>query len=202
MAENKPEDKHIRLHITFYRRPMAILGEDRACGLRLEKTIVEDDGSCLGTGETETLPTGLVVPCIGYRSAPIDDVPYDDHRGRFINEEGLISERLYCVGWARRGPTGTIGTNKPDGVAIAKKILDEVQGATVIFILSPLRIGKRSMRRKQPPLMATRRVLNLHLSMIWSKLRRLTEVSYTHGAYIETCRQVYRNNQDEMSSLG
>jgi ferredoxin--NADP+ reductase len=71
-----------------------------------------------------------VVPCIGYRSAPIDDVPYDDHRGRFVNEEGLISERLYCVGWARRGPTGTIGTNKPDGVGIAKKILEEVSAGS------------------------------------------------------------------------
>ncbi|UTW56541.1 FAD-dependent oxidoreductase [Kordiimonas sp. SCSIO 12610] len=127
MAENKPDDKNIRLHLMFYRRPMAILGDERVCGIRLEKTRVEADGTCTGTGETETLPVGLIVPCIGYKSAPIEDVPYNERRGRFENDEGLIADRLYCVGWARRGPTGTIGTNKPDGVAIAKKILEEVQ---------------------------------------------------------------------------
>ena len=29
---------------------------------------------------------------------------------------------LYCVGWARRGPTGTIGTNKPDGFLVSEAI--------------------------------------------------------------------------------
>ena len=33
---------------------------------------------------------------------------------------GRIAPGLYCVGWARRGPTGTIGTNKPDGFHIAE----------------------------------------------------------------------------------
>jgi ferredoxin--NADP+ reductase len=129
MALNDATSKNIRLHLLFYRRPMAVLGDERVCGIRLEKTKVEADGSCVGTGEIETLPVGLVVPCIGYRSAPITDVPYNERRGRFENEDGLIADRLYCVGWARRGPTGTIGTNKPDGVGIAKKILDEVQPA-------------------------------------------------------------------------
>ena len=33
--------------------------------------------------------------------------------------------RPVCVG-ARRGPTGTIGTNRPDGFAIAEKIAEDV----------------------------------------------------------------------------
>ena len=125
MAGNKPDDKPVRLHIQFYRRPMAIIGDDCVCGIRLEETVVED-GKCIGTGKSEVLPAGLVVPCIGYRTSPIEDVPYDEWRGVYQNDEGLISEGLYCVGWCRRGPTGTIGTNKPDGVGIAAKILDEV----------------------------------------------------------------------------
>lgn len=125
MAENSPDDKPVRLHIQFFRRPMAIIGEDCVCGIRLEETYVED-GKCFGTGKTEVLPTGLVVPCIGYRSSPLPDIPYDDRRGVFQNDEGLIAEGLYCVGWCRRGPTGTIGTNKPDGKGIAEKILAEV----------------------------------------------------------------------------
>lgn len=128
MAENNPDDKPVRLHIQFYRRPMAIIGEDCVCGIRLEETIVED-GKCVGTGRSEVLPAGLVVPCIGYRSSPLEDIPYDERHGVYENKDGLISEGLYCVGWCRRGPTGTIGTNKPDGIGIAAKILEEVSPA-------------------------------------------------------------------------
>lgn len=128
MAENDVAGKPVRLHIQFYRRPMAIIGEECVCGIRLEETIVED-GKCIGTGKSEVLPAGLVVPCIGYRSSPLEDIPYDENRGVYQNEEGLIAPGLYCVGWCRRGPTGTIGTNKPDGVGIAAKILSEVTPA-------------------------------------------------------------------------
>ena len=41
---------------------------------------------------------------------------------RFANHEGRIAEGLYCVGWARRGPSGTIGTNRPDGFGVADLI--------------------------------------------------------------------------------
>jgi ferredoxin--NADP+ reductase len=63
-----------------------------------------------------------VVSCIGYKTPPIEGVPYEADRGRFANSEGRIGEGLYCVGWARRGPSGTIGTNRPDGYAIADLI--------------------------------------------------------------------------------
>jgi len=53
-------------------------------------------------------------------------VPYEHGRGRFANDEGRILPGLYCVGWARRGPTGTIGTNKPDGARIAEMLLEEI----------------------------------------------------------------------------
>ena len=36
------------------------------------------------------------------------------------NEGGKIAEGLYAVGWARRGPSGTIGTNRPDGFEVAE----------------------------------------------------------------------------------
>ncbi len=124
MALNLPEAKPVRLHIKFYRRPVAILGESSVCGIQLEETRVED-GKCIGTGNIETLPAGLVVPCIGYRTSPIEGVPYDEARGRFVNEDGRIDDQLYCVGWAQRGPTGTIGTNKADSVATAHKIMAE-----------------------------------------------------------------------------
>jgi NADPH-dependent glutamate synthase beta subunit-like oxidoreductase len=50
-------------------------------------------------------------------------VPYDASGGKFINQNGKIADGLYCAGWARRGPTGTIGTNKPDGAEVATLII-------------------------------------------------------------------------------
>src|SRR3712207_55338 len=66
--------------------------------------------------------------CIGYKTPPIEGVPYEHGRGRFANHEGVIGNGLYCVGWARRGPTGTIGTNRPDGFEVAEKILADLGG--------------------------------------------------------------------------
>jgi ferredoxin--NADP+ reductase len=64
----------------------------------------------------------MVVACIGYRTPPLPGVPYDERQGRFAHVEGRIAPGLYAVGWARRGPTGTIGTNRPDGLDIAEAI--------------------------------------------------------------------------------
>ncbi len=85
-----------------------------------------ENGSAVGTGDLHTLDCGLIVACIGYSSTPIADVPFDDTKGVFLNESGRIADRLYVSGWARRGPSGTIGTNKPDGASVAERIAAEV----------------------------------------------------------------------------
>jgi len=97
-------------------------GEGRAERVVVERTALQPDGTAQGTGETYSLPASLVVSCIGYASPPIPGLPYDEKLGRFPNEGGRVAERLYAVGWARRGPTGTIGTNRPDGYEVAERI--------------------------------------------------------------------------------
>ena len=64
--------------------------------------------------------------CIGYATAPLGEVPFDAATGRFLSDAGRIADRLYVTGWARRGPSGTIGTNKPDGAEVAARIVAEV----------------------------------------------------------------------------
>ena len=68
------------------------------------------------------MPASLVITCIGYSTPPLQGVAYDERGGRFLNERGRVADRLYAVGWARRGPTGTIGTNRPDGYEVAEQI--------------------------------------------------------------------------------
>ena len=117
-------DKPIRIEFDFFAAPRAIIGETAVTGIEVERTVLED-GKAVGTGETYTIPASLVVACIGYQTSPIPGVPFDDRAGRFANIDGRIGDGLYCVGWARRGPSGTIGTNRPDGFAIIEKIAED-----------------------------------------------------------------------------
>lgn len=110
------------IHFDFFAMPIAIEGDGRAERLIVERTRLTDDGRAVGTGERHAIDCGLIVTCIGYQTPPIEGVPYDQARGRFANDEGVIGDGVYCVGWARRGPTGTIGTNRPDGFEVAEKI--------------------------------------------------------------------------------
>ncbi|MES2339121.1 MAG: FAD-dependent oxidoreductase [Pseudomonadota bacterium] len=127
-AATPPGDKPIRVTFDFFAKPIRIEGDGKAERVIVERTAIGADGSARGIGETYAIPAALVVSCIGYRTPPIEGVPYDEALGRFANDEGRIAPGLYAVGWARRGPTGTIGTNRPDGFAIAEKIAADTAG--------------------------------------------------------------------------
>lgn len=119
-------DKPVHIVFDFFAMPVAIEGEGKVERVVVERTALDGEGRANGTGERYEIPASLVVSCIGYRTPPIEGVPYDDRSGRFANEEGRVLPGLYAVGWARRGPTGTIGTNRPDGFAIADKIAADI----------------------------------------------------------------------------
>ena len=118
-------DTDIEIEFDFFASPKAILGTDKVEGIEVERTTVEA-GRAVGTGETYVIPASMVVCCIGYQTSRIPDVPFDERAGRFANDDGRILPGLYCVGWARRGPSGTIGTNRPDGFGIIEKIAEDI----------------------------------------------------------------------------
>ncbi|MEO7795691.1 MAG: FAD-dependent oxidoreductase [Thermoanaerobaculia bacterium] len=135
-----------RIHLHFRRSPVAIEGESegeggagsgRVAGLRLERNrLVGAAGSlsAKGTGEVSSLPVGLVVRAVGYRSLPLRDLPFDVQRAVIPNQRGRIFDAfdgsplasLYVAGWIKRGPTGLIGTNKPDGYETAEAMLEDL----------------------------------------------------------------------------
>lgn len=128
-----PRTADLAINFDFFAAPVAIEGDGRAERVIVERTRVDATGRVTMTGETYAVPASLVVTCIGYRTPPIEGVPYDEANGRFASDEGRIGDGLWCVGWARRGPSGTIGTNRPDGFAIVDKIAAEIgegRGAT------------------------------------------------------------------------
>ena len=112
----------VRIAFDFFARPVAIEGAGHVERLVVERMHLDAEGQPVGTGETYAIPCGLVITAIGYRTTPIPGVPYDESLGRFRNDEGRIAPGLYACGWARRGPSGTIGTNRPDGFMLAEQI--------------------------------------------------------------------------------
>ena len=132
-----------RIHFAFYAKPLEVLGDAKVTGLRLERTRVED-GRAIGTGETFDLDCGLVIPAIGYRGTPLEGVPFDKDKGIVVHDDGRVAPGLYAVGWIKRGPTGVIGTNKPDGDTAAEQILEDIVAPS-----KPGRDGLKSLLKER-----------------------------------------------------
>jgi len=127
-----------RIHLRFLVSPVELVERDGRVGaLRLERNRLEPRGDGLaarGTGTFEELPAGLVVRAVGYRSLPLPDLPFDERNGVVPNRGGRVIEpatgaprpRLYVAGWVKRGPTGLIGSNKPDGAETAAAMLEDL----------------------------------------------------------------------------
>ena len=94
----------------------------------MERTRVEE-GRAIATGEFFEIPCGLVIPAIGYRGTPLDGAPFDNDHNIIPNEDGRVEDGLYVAGWIKRGPTGVISSNRPDGVAVAGHIIEDFEGS-------------------------------------------------------------------------
>lgn len=129
-AKNTGDEKPVRIHMRFYAMPTEIQGTEHVTGIRMERTEVTEDGKTVGTGQMFDVPCDLVVTCIGTQSSGLPGVPYDEDRQRYISDGGKIEDGLYAAGWAKRGPTGTIATNHPDGVAVAGFIAEQTPDAS------------------------------------------------------------------------
>ena len=166
-------DKDVEIDIDFFASPVEFLGDEKVRGVRVERTTVHA-GRASGTGEFYEVPADLVVSCIGYHSAHIPEVPFDERAGRFANDEGRILPGLYCVGWARRGPSGTIGTNRPDGYGVIERIAEDLEAGA-------LGRGGKSGRAGFDQL-AEARGLDVVTFRDWKKIEEAEEAAARAGA--------------------
>ncbi len=122
-AANKPQPHKRRLYIDFRRSPFEIQGDAHVNKIILEKNTLEGNPlqiMAVGTGEYEELDCGLVFRSVGYRGLPLPGVPFDARTGVIPNlggrvtADGNVLPGVYVAGWIKRGPSGTIGSNKPD----------------------------------------------------------------------------------------
>ena len=112
------------MHLTFFASPKEILGGERVEGIRLEKTEIVN-GRAISTGDTFDVPCGTVVTAIGYHTLPPEGVPLDG--GIVANDCGRVEPGVYVVGWAKRGPSGTIPTNGPDSRDVVELVLEDLE---------------------------------------------------------------------------
>lgn len=95
------------------------------------------DGKVVDTGKTYAIKTNLVISAIGYQAAPINGIHF--HNGIIENEAGrVLGTNIYTVGWAKRGPSGVIGTNKSDASDVVKLIIEDLpEAARPDFDIAP-----------------------------------------------------------------
>ena len=121
-AEKKGHERSMYFH--FLATPLEIRGDGKVEEVVFGINQVQD-GKVISTNETFTIKCGLVVSAIGYEAIQIPGLPYE--KGKIQNTDGKISGRSsYVVGWAKRGPSGVIGTNKSDSTDVMKLLVENL----------------------------------------------------------------------------
>jgi ferredoxin--NADP+ reductase len=164
-ALRKPEGRRRRLHVRFLVSPVELVGDadGRVARMRLVRNALVADGkgglAAKATGEFEELEVGLVFRSVGYRGVSLPDVPFHERWGVIPNEHGRVLDPatnqpvtgLYVAGWIKRGPSGVIGTNKPDAVETVTAMLADAGSGAVVEPAEPGATAVEAMLRSRQP---------------------------------------------------
>lgn len=132
-----------QVQIKFLSAPVELIADseipEKIGSVRVEKTHLQGEANrqrAVGTGEFEELRSGLVLRSIGYKSHPLEDVPFDLQRNVLANVQGRLVDvkngggeqvvGMYCTGWVKRGPSGIIGSNIVDARETVASIIEDI----------------------------------------------------------------------------
>ena len=118
ISEKEPTGHDRTMKFQFLATPVEIKGAGKVEEVVFQKT---------GSDEKFTVKCGLVITAIGYEAASIPGIPYQS--GKVVNTDGRVKENLFVVGWAKRGPSGVIGTNKSDASDVMKLLVADLKSA-------------------------------------------------------------------------
>lgn len=107
----RPPPAGRRIVLRFLERPAEFFGRDRVEGVRL--------------ASGGLVPAGLVVRAIGFRGAPLPELPFDEATGTVPSRNGRVAPGSYVAGWVKRGPTGGIGANRACAQETVDALLDD-----------------------------------------------------------------------------
>src|SRR5205814_10732130 len=146
-AKKPPSGKPRRLVIRFLVSPVELVGNaaGEVTAIKLVRNeLTETPTGTLqprATDQFETLPVGLVFRSVGYRGVALPGVPFNDKWGVILNEHGRVLDSVtkqavvgeYTGGWIKRGPSGVIGTNKPDATETVTCMLEDLARDAVLI---------------------------------------------------------------------
>ena len=118
ISEKDPTSHDRTMKFQFLATPVEIKGVGKVEEVVFQKT---------GSDEKFSVKCGLVITAIGYEAASIPGIPYQS--GKVVNTDGRVKENLFVVGWAKRGPSGVIGTNKSDASDVMKLLVEDLKSA-------------------------------------------------------------------------
>ncbi|MBZ0294096.1 MAG: FAD-dependent oxidoreductase [Anaerolineae bacterium] len=163
-AEKGDSGKPRKIIMRFLVSPVELIGTDKVEAIKLVKNelYVNEKGDLRprATDEYETIPVGLVFRSVGYHGVPLEGVPFYEKWGIIPNDEGRVTSSFkdgsvvtgeYVVGWIKRGPSGIIGTNKPDSVETVNHMLEDVQADKVWTPVQPDATAVLNLIRERQP---------------------------------------------------
>ena len=153
------------MYIRFLVSPVELIGnaEGKVVRMRLVKNVLyKTDAGTLSpkaTDQFEELPVGLVFRSVGYRGVPLPGVPFYDRWGVILNEKGRVIDPEskqplkgeYVTGWIKRGPSGVIGTNKPDSVETVNMLLEDLGKGTLLDPAQPDPASVQALVKERQP---------------------------------------------------
>ncbi len=151
-----PGGKGRLLTLRFLVSPTELVsnGDGRVKGMRIVRNRLAGEPGKLkavATDAFEDLPVGLVFRSVGYRGVALPDVPFDEKSGTIPNAKGRVLHGVYVSGWIKRGPSGVIGTNKPDAAETAVSMLEDAKAGSLLSPADPsAEAAERLVRARQP----------------------------------------------------
>lgn len=136
LAVRTPNAANRRIMLRFLASPIEVLGSGRVESLRLRKNRLVSDSNgqqqAHATSAQFEIPAGLLLRAVGYAGKPVDGLPFDPVRciipnreGRIVQADGNAAAGLYVAGWAKRGPSGIIGTNRKCARDTVRALLED-----------------------------------------------------------------------------
>jgi ferredoxin--NADP+ reductase len=137
IADQVPAGHERTMKFQFLATPKEIRGTNKVEEVIFTKT---------GSDEEFSIKCGLVITAIGYEASPLDGINFE--QGKVKNVDGRVGENLYVVGWAKRGPSGVIGTNKSDSSDVMKLLVEDLKDpkphSDIADVLSGARVINQS----------------------------------------------------------
>jgi ferredoxin/flavodoxin---NADP+ reductase len=164
-ARRQATGKSRRLTLRFMVSPVELIGDDAgnvtAVKLVRNELYATSTGALQprATGQFENLPAGLVFRSVGYRGVPLPGVPFNESWGVILNDKGRVLDSdtkrpivgEYAAGWIKRGPTGVIGTNKPDAAETVECMLEDLAAGSVLQPAHPDAAAAETLVRQRQP---------------------------------------------------